>query len=335
MKHTIDRRAFLLATAAVATTLTLPVAACAGLAPRPAVMNWRARKRMIEVLDTTMAVVDSGPPPPTAAVPTATAVFLHGNPTSSYLWRNILPRVSGECRCVAPDLIGMGDSAKLSTGFRPPTYRFADHSRYLDALLDQLALGDQVLLVLHDWGGMLGFDWARRHASRVWGIAHMETVMEGLSTRTAPAAAINFFRRYHTDEGSRAVLEQNQFVEQVLFGSLPTELTDADRAEYRRPFLTPGEGRRPTLTWPREMPIDNDPADTAARFEANRSWLAASAAPKLFLNVEPGALVASPGRKAICRSWPNTTEVTVRGGHFVQEQAPEAITEALLSFLKR
>ncbi len=326
----IDRREFMMfATAALATAEVERLRALlAREAPRQP--EWRARKRRVEVLGRTMAVLDTGAPTGTSS--RVTLAFLHGNPTSSYLWRNIIPALSPSYRCVAPDLIGMGDSEKIEKG-GADAYRFAEHARYLDALLDSLALGDQVVLVLHDWGGMLGFDWARRHAARVLGIAHMETVMDGLSSQTAPPAVIDWFRRYRSDSGERMVLRDNQFVEQVLLAGLVSALTDADRVEYRRPFAREGEDRRPTLVWPREMPIDGDPADVASRFDAARAFLAGSPISKLFINVEPGALVASPARKAICRSWPNTKEVTVRGGHFVQEESPGAISAALREWL--
>lgn len=284
-------------------------------------------KRRIEVLGSAMALVDTGSERRGPGRPTF--VFVHGNPTSSYLWRKIIPSVRSLGRCVAPDLIGMGDSAKLDRG-GPARYRFAEHRRFLDGLLDAAALGDQVILVLHDWGGMLGFDWAERHPSRVVGIAHMETVMDGLNSATAPPAAIDFFQRYRTPAGEAAVLRDNQFVERVLIGSLGSRLTDRDRAEYRRPFRRPGEGRRPTLSFPQQIPIDGDPTDVAVVFARAREWLANTPVPKLFVNAEPGALIAAPTRKAICRSWPNTREVVVASQHFVPEEAPEAVAQALM-----
>lgn len=296
--------------------------------------DWRRRKRKVPVFGRTMAVVDTGDTSSADRSLGVTAVFIHGNPTSSYLWRNIVPGIAPLCRCVAPDLIGMGDSERLpSVG--TSSYRFEEHIRYLDGLLELLSVGNRVVLVLHDWGGMLGFDWARRHADRVLGIAHMETVMDGLSSQTAPPAALEWFRRYRSEIGKQSVLQDNQFVEQVLLSALGDRLSDADRAEYRRPFARAGEDRLPTLMWPRELPIDGDPADVAQRFDRARAWLASSLVQKLFVNVEPGALTASPARKAICRSWPNTTEVTVSGGHFVQEQSPEAISQALIAWLTK
>ncbi len=325
------RRDFLTAAAVTAASL----AGCAGHPRRSALRGWRDRKRVLTVHGARMAYVATEPPHRPSGETAPAVVFLHGNPTSSYLWRNILPGIEPHAWGVAPDLIGMGDSDKLVP--RAPAdenrYRFETHRRFLDGFLAAVSGTRPIILVLHDWGGMLGFDWARRHAARVRGIAHMETVMDGLDTSLAPAAAVEFFRRYRTAEGERMVLRENQFVEQVLIGSLGNALTEADRAEYRRPFIEPGEGRRPTLTWPRQVPIDGDPAEVAAIVRAARDWLAATPIPKLFLNGEPGALVASPGRKAICRSWPNTTEVTIPGRHFLPEEAPEAIRVALVDWI--
>lgn len=294
--------------------------------------RWLAGKRFVTIYGRRMAYVDR-PARRGAAMAPLTFVFLHGNPTSSYLWRKIVPAANELGRCVAPDLIGMGDSDKLtpSGAYR---YRFAEHRDFLEALLDAVNVGPRVCLVLHDWGGMLGFDWARRHPDRVVGLAHMETVMAGLDRATAPAPAVAFFQRYHTEAGAGDVLERNQFVEEVLIKGLGTLLDDEDRAEYRRPYHEPGESRRPTLAWPQAMPIDGQPSDTSDVFAQCRDWLAQSQEPKLFVNAEPGALIADASRKATCRSWPQTTEVTVKGTHFVQEQAPSDIAAALLSWAR-
>jgi len=318
-----SRRSFLAVTAAALAARRLPRLH----ATDP---GWRARKRTVQVRGLPLAYVASARPSNPAA---PTIVFLHGNPTSSYLWRRILPGLETFGWCVAPDLLGMGDSARLPDS-GPGRYRFVEHRDYLEGLLDALAPTGPVCLVLHDWGGMLGFDWARRHPDRVAGIAHMETVMDGLDRRTAPPEAVRFFERYRTPEGAALVLEQNQFVEQVLIGSLGDRLTEADRAEYRRPFLAPGEARRPTLTWPTEVPLDGAPADVAAIMAACHAWLAESMVPKLFVNVEPGALVAAPGRKARCRGWPATTEVVLPGRHFIQEEAPVELQAALAVWLE-
>ena len=320
-----SRRAFVAATA-------VPLLARFPLRLGRAGPDWRARKSFVEVHGLPMAYIHTFPPGLPPARQERTIVLLHGNPTSSYLWRNILPGLAPLGECIALDLIGMGDSAKLAPSgeYR---YRFVEHRDFLDTLLERLGVTSNVVLVVHDWGGILGFDWARRHPKRVVGIAHMETVMDGLDSSQAPAAAIDFFRRYRTAAGAAAVLEQNQFVERVLLDSLAGTLTEEDRAEYRRPFLTPGESRRPTLAWPREYPIDGQPADVAAIVAECQAWLATSPVPKLFINAEPGALVAAPSRKALCRSWPNTTEVTVWGHHFVPEESPVELTRALVRWI--
>lgn len=279
-------------------------------------------KSFARVLGQRMAFRESGTGDP--------VVFLHGNPTSSHLWRHIIPAVTNLGRCLAPDLIGMGDSDKLSPS-GPDRYTLAEHQRFLDALLDRLGVGRRVILVVHDWGSVLGFDWGRRHPDAVRGIAHMEAIVVAPTTANTPAAALDFFRSFRTPEGARAVLEGNRFVEQVLLRQFP-QMAAADVAEYRRPYLTPGESRRPTLTWPQQMPIDGLPAESHDRVQAALAFMASTPVPKLFVNAEPGALVVGP-RKEIVRRWPNTSEVTVTGRHYVQEESPQAIGAALAKWI--
>ena len=257
-------------------------------------------------------------------------VFLHGNPTSSYLWRNIIPHVSGQARCIAPDLIGHGDSDKLDdTG--PDSYRFVEHRDYLDGLLDQLDLGDDVVLVIHDWGSALGFDWANRHRDRVAGLVFMEAIIAPATWDQFPEAARGIFQGFRSEAGEEMVIGKNLFVEAVLPGSIIRDLTEAEHDEYRRPFTEP-EHRRPTLTWPRQIPIEGEPADVTAIVEDYGSWLAGSDVPKLFVNAEPGALLGDHQR-SIVRSWPNVTEVTVAGSHFIQEDSPHEIGAAIANWL--
>jgi haloalkane dehalogenase len=257
-------------------------------------------------------------------------VFLHGNPTSSYLWRNIIPHVSGKARCIAPDLIGQGDSDKLDdTG--PDSYRFVEHREYLDGLLDQLDLGDKVTLVVHDWGSGLGFDWANRHRDRVAGIVYMEAIVRPLTWDEFPKDAAGIFQGFRSPAGEEMVITKNLFVEAVLPGSVIRDLSQDEHDEYRRPFLEP-EHRRPTLTWPRQIPIDGEPADVTEIAQSYTEWLSASDVPKLFINAEPGALMSDVIRE-YCRTWPNQTEVTVAGTHFVQEDSPHEIGEAIASWL--
>ncbi len=258
-------------------------------------------------------------------------VFLHGNPTSSYLWRNIIPHVSGQARCIAPDLIGQGDSDKLDdTG--PGSYRFVEHRDHLDGLLDQLDLGDEVVLVIHDWGSALGFDWANRHRERVAGIVFMEAIVAPFASwNEFPAAAKDIFQGFRSEAGEAMVIGKNLFVEAVLPGSILRDLSEAEHDEYRRPFVEP-EHRRPTLTWPREIPIEGEPADVTEIVESYGAWLATSDVPKLFINADPGALLGDTQR-AICRSWPNLSEVTVTGSHFIQEDSPHEIGAAIADWL--
>jgi haloalkane dehalogenase len=258
-------------------------------------------------------------------------VFLHGNPTSSFLWRNVIPHVAPLGRCIAPDLIGMGDSDPLpdsGTG----RYRFVEHRAYLDGLLEALDLRRDVTLVVHDWGSGLGFDWANRHRDAVAGIAYMEAVVRPVTWAEWPEAARRVFQGFRSDAGEAMVLERNVFVENVLPGSMVRKLSDEEMAEYRRPFLEPGERRRPTLTWPREIPIDGEPLDVTEIVLAYGEWLSTSPVPKLFVNAEPGAILTGRQRE-FCRTWPNQTEVTVRGTHFIQEDSPDEIGRAIADWL--
>jgi len=254
-------------------------------------------------------------------------VFLHGNPTSSYLWRNILGPLAHHGRCVAPDLVGMGDSDPLPDSGRG-RYQLVEHREYLDRLLDALGVTTAVVLVGHDWGGVLGVDWARRHQDAVRGIAYLETLVAPVSWHGENAPDPELFRPLRTEEGERLVLRDNVFVEKVLPAGTQRQLTDDEMATYRAPYLQPGESRRPTLTWPREIPIDRQPADVAAVVTANAAWMATSPVPKLFINGDPGALLTGPLRE-LCRQWPHQREVTVPGLHFLPEDAPRQIADAL------
>ena len=271
-----------------------------------------------------MAYVESGVGDP--------IVFLHGNPTSSYLWRNVMPHLEGLGRCIAPDLIGMGNSQKLEPS-GPGSYRFVEHRRYLDGLLDVLEVGKKVTIVGHDWGSALGFDWANRHRSAIKGIAYMEAIVRPLAWAEWPEPIRKLFEGFRSEAGEAMILEKNVFVERVLPGSVLRGLTEAEMAVYRRPFAEPGEARRPTLTWPREIPLDGEPADVVAIVQAYASWLAKSDVPKLFVNAEPGAILTGAQRE-FCRSWPNQTEVTVAGSHFIQEDSPDAIGRALAAWYR-
>jgi haloalkane dehalogenase len=258
-------------------------------------------------------------------------VFLHGNPTSSYLWRNVIPHLADRARCIVPDLIGMGDSDKLDeTG--PGQYRFVQHRHYLDGLLDQLDLGDDIVLVIHDWGSALGFDWANRNRDAVRGLAYMEALVRPVTWDEWPDAARPVFEGFRSPAGEEMVLAKNVFLERVLPGSVLRGLTEAEMEVYRRPYREPGEGRRPMLTWPREIPIDGEPADVVAVVEAYAAWLERSDVPKLFVDAEPGAILTGVLRD-YCLTWPNQETVTVPGIHFLQEDSPDLIGRALRDWL--
>lgn len=280
-------------------------------------MKWK--KRYQTVLGLRMAYIEAGKGDP--------IVFLHGNPTSSYLWRNIMPYLEGHGRVIAPDLIGMGDSEKLFPA-GPNSYTFADHRMYLDALLTELDVTEGVTLVVHDWGSGLGFDWANRHRDAVKGIAYMEAIVGQPSWDDWPDAATSIFRAMRSEAGEEIVLVKNVFVERILPNSILRDLTDQEMKEYRRPFLEAGEARRPTLTWPRQIPFEGEPQNVAAVVADYSAWLAAGDVPKLFINAEPGSILTGRLRE-LCRSWPNQTEVTVRGLHFIQEDSPDEIGAAI------
>ncbi|MEX2250194.1 MAG: haloalkane dehalogenase, partial [Parvibaculum sp.] len=246
-------------------------------------------------------------------------VFLHGNPTSSYLWRNVMPHLKDQGRCIAPDLIGMGDSDKLEPS-SAERYTFREHRRFLEAFLDAVGVAKNVTLVIHDWGSALGFDWANRNRTAVDGIAYMEGIVRPLAWSEWNEAARGIFKGFRSAAGEEMILERNLFIEAVLPGSILRKLTPEEMEVYRRPFREPGEDRRPTLTWPRQIPLDGAPEDVTEIVQSYAEWMAANELPKLFVNAEPGAILIGPQRE-FCRSWKNQTEVTVKGSHFIQEDS--------------
>jgi len=259
-------------------------------------------------------------------------VFQHGNPTSAYLWRNIMPHGEGLGRLIACDLIGMGRSDKLPDS-GPERYSYREQRDYLFALWDQLNLGDKVIMVLHDWGSLLGFDWTRQHPDRVQGIAYMEAIVQPITWADFPENARSIFQGFRSKEGETLVLEKNLFVESVLPGAILRRLSEDEMAAYRAPFANAGEDRRPTLTWPRQIPIEGEPPEVVRVATDCGRWLAESRIPKLFINAEPGAILTGRQRE-FCRTWRNQTEVTVEGIHFVQEDSPDKIGEALAGFVR-
>jgi len=287
-------------------------------------------RRRAAVLGRVMACVEAGSGRP--------VVFLHGNPTSSYLWRNVIPRVAPVARCVAPDLIGMGESDKLPSA-DDEAYRYAVHRDHLDALLDTLDLGAGVVLVGQDWGSVLAFDWARRHAGRVAGIVHFEAIVTPFSWEEFPEnpedadSTRRWFERLRSPEGERMILEENMFVETRIPTRTLRDVTEAEMDVYRRPFAEPGEGRRPTLTWARNLPISGEPADVVATVEANAAWLRETPVPKVFIRGRPGGIVQGP-RIDFCRSLPNTREIVVPGIHYIQEDSPGEIGDAVAGLVR-
>jgi haloalkane dehalogenase len=264
-----------------------------------------------------------------------TILLLHGNPTSSYLWRNIIPHLEDVGRCIAPDLIGMGNSDKLGDS-GPSRYTFAEHRRFLDALLVGLGLtaAGRIVLVGHDWGSALGFDWARRHPQAVAGIAYMEAIVAPVTWEDWPDEARGIFQAFRSPKGEELILERNYFVEKILPLSVLSPLADEVMEAYRRPFVNAGEDRRATLTWPRQIPIEGEPPEVVADVEAYGKWLASDdSPPKLFVNADPGSILVGPQRE-FCRTWTNQTEVTVPGLHFLQEDSPDAIGRAVADFIR-
>lgn len=281
-------------------------------------------KKTISVNGKTMSYVEMGEGDP--------IIFQHGNPTSSYLWRNIMPHLAVQGRCIAIDLIGMGDSDKLEDS-GPDRYTLLEHRDYFDAALDALGVTSNVTFVIHDWGSALGFDWANRHRDSVIGIAYMESIVRPVSWDDWPEAARGVFQGFRSSAGEDMVLDKNVFVERVLPGSIIRDLSDEEMEVYRRPFKNPGEERRPTLTWPRQIPIEGEPAEVVELVQSYADWLSKSDMPKLFINAEPGAILIGPQRE-FCRSWPNQQEVTVAGNHFLQEDSPNEIGEAIAQWRK-
>jgi haloalkane dehalogenase len=289
----------------------------------PEDLHPRSRAR-VEVAGTPvdMAYVDVGEGDP--------IVFLHGNPTSSYLWRNVLPHLRGLGRCIAPDLVGMGDSGKLPDPGRG-SYAFQVHAQYLDALLEEVELQGPVTLVLHDWGSALGFDWARRHPDQVRGIAFMEAIVNPMTWADWPQDARRVFQGMRGDGGEEMVLDKNVFVERILPASVARGLDPRAHEHYRRPFQR-REDRWPTLEWPRQLPIANVPGDVHDLVDRYGQWLRHSDVPKLFVNADPGSILVGRMRE-IVRRWPALTEVTVPGSHFLQEDSPDEIGRALAAWI--
>ena len=281
-------------------------------------------KKYQEVRNKKMAYVDEGNGD--------TFLFLHGNPTSSYLWRNIAPHVEDLGRVVIPDLIGMGDSDKLD-GVDSEGYKYHGQYGYLTELFDQLDLGNNIHLIIHDWGSAMGFQFARENPDRIKSITYMEAIVMPLTWEQWPDAATKIFGLFRSEAGEELVLEKNFFVERILLADSATGYTDEEKAEYIRPFINSGEDRRPTLTWPRQIPLDGKPSEVVEEVRKNSEFHKDSEIPKLFINADPGSILVGEQRE-FARTWKNQTEVTVSGNHFVQEDSSEEIGSALRNFVK-
>ena len=281
------------------------------------------QKNFVQVHGRRLAYVEAGSGDP--------IVFLHGNPTSSFVWRDVIPAVTHLGRCLAPDLLGMGDSDKLP-GSGPGSYTFEDHRHYLDGWFTAVGATDHLTLVLHDWGSALGFDWAHRHPAAIHAIAYMEAIVRPISWDDLPDGAAGLFRALRSPAGEQMILRDNFFVENLLPSGVQRALAPGVLAEYQRPFAQPGEGRRPTLTWPRQIPIDGEPATVAEIVTGYGNWMTANTIPKLFINARPGAsLVGAP--REFCRTWPNQREITVPGIHLLQEDSAPQIGHALAEWI--
>ena len=284
-------------------------------------MTWD--KKYIDVLGKQIAYVEMGEGDP--------IIFQHGNPTSSYLWRNIMPQLQNLGRCIAMDLIGMGDSEKLEDKGNM-TYSYDTHKKYFDGFLDAIGVESNATLVIHDWGSALGFDWANEYPQKVKAICYMEGIVQSMEWEDWNEDAKGIFQGFRSPAGEEMILEKNLFIEAVLPGSILRKLSDAEMNEYRRPF-NDKKSRRPTLDWPRQIPLENDPPEIWRIVDSYSQWMAENNIPKLFINAEPGAILIGKQRE-FCRTWKNQKEVTVKGSHFIQEDSPNEIGNAIFDWLK-
>ncbi len=284
-------------------------------------MNWN--KKYIDVSGKQIAYVEMGEGDP--------IIFQHGNPTSSYLWRNILPQLQSLGRCIAMDLIGMGDSEKLKDA-GSMTYSYATHKKYFDGFLDELGINNNTTLIIHDWGSALGFDWAHNNPKKVKAICYMEGIVQSMKWEDWNEDARGIFQGFRSPAGEEMILEKNLFIEAVLPGSILRKLSDEEMNEYRRPFKDK-KSRQPTLDWPRQIPLENEPPEICKIVDSYSQWMAKNDLPKLFINAEPGAILIGKQRE-FCRTWKNQKEVTVKGSHFIQEDSPNEIGSAIFDWLK-
>ncbi|MGH8598285.1 MAG: haloalkane dehalogenase [Gammaproteobacteria bacterium] len=289
------------------------------------ITTWREKKKFVTVDGQEMAYIEMGTGNP--------IVFQHGNPTSSYLWRNILPKLSAFGRCIALDLIGMGNSDKLADS-GPTRYTLAEHRHFWDGALSALGIRDKVTFVVHDWGTALGFDWCRRHPGAVDAVCHMEGIVKRLAWEDFPAAATDIFRTFRSPAGEEAVLQNNVFIEGILPSAMLRKLTEEEMGAYRAPFVNPGEDRRPMLTWPRQIPLANEPVDVCENVDAYGAYMQGADFSKLMIAGDPG-MIMNGSAGAFARSWKNQEVVTVRGVHYLQEDSPTEIADAIATWLKK
>lgn len=287
--------------------------------------NTLPAKNYISINNNKMAYIDFGKGDP--------IVFLHGNPTSSYLWRNILPHCDGLGRLIAVDLIGMGDSEKIRNS-NSDNYTFSEHKNYLFKFFEEIGVTENVIFVLHDWGSALGFDWAFENKKSVNALIYMEAIVQELTWKDWPENAVNIFQGLRSPAGEKMILDKNLFVEAIMPNSIIRKLNNDEMTEYRRPFIEEGEDRRPTLTWPRQIPIEGKPEDVSLVVKNYSEWLKKSKIPKLFINAEPGSILVGKQRE-YCRTWANQDELTVNGLHFIQEDSPNEIGKGISNFIRK
>ena len=288
-------------------------------------MSSEISKKFIKVNDKKIAYVEMGQGDP--------IVFQHGNPTSSYLWRNIMPYLKEQGRCIAVDLIGMGDSDKLDQS-GPKRYLYEEHRDYLFKAWEKLKINNNVTLVVHDWGSALGFDWAFQHPNAIKGIVYMEAIVRPVKWNEWPDSATNIFKAFRSNAGEELILNKNIFIEGVLPNSIIRNLDEEEMEAYRKPFLKSGEDRRPSLSWPREIPIENEPKNVTKIVSRYSKWLENTEIKKLFINADPGSILVGKQRE-FCRTWKNQTEITVKGKHFIQEDSPDDIGKAIKDWIAR
>ena len=280
-------------------------------------------KKNINVLGKKMTYVDKGEGDP--------IIFQHGNPASSYLWRNIIPYLENQGRCIAIDLIGMGDSDKLTDNGNN-TYSYHIQKQYFDKCLEELEIKENITFVIHDWGSALGFNWAYEHQESVKGICYMEAIVKKISWEDWPKDAKSIFQGFRSDAGEDLILKKNLFIEGVLPNAIIRHLTETEMDIYRKPFLKEID-RRPTLDWPRQIPINNEPEDVCKIVDDYSSWMSINEIPKLFINADPGSILTGKQRE-FCRKWKNQQELTVKGNHFIQEDSPNEIGEAISNWYR-